>query len=198
MKRLLLLVSVFLCWSSPVRAQEPVLSPGDVVRISVWRKPELSGDFPVAEDSSVANPFYSGIKVAGVPISVAQERVRRYVEQFETSPRVLVEPLLRVTVGGEVRTPNLYTLRPETTVSQAVALAGGPTERGELNRVRVVREGRVDVVDLTDPNPATGAQRVRSGDQILVSRRQNLVRDYLFPSGGLVAALVGLLNLILR
>jgi len=198
MKRLLLLVSVFLCWSSPVRAQEPVLSPGDVVRISVWRKPELSGDFPVAEDSSVANPFYSGIKVAGVPISVAQERVRRYVEQFETSPRVLVEPLLRVTVGGEVRTPNLYTLRPETTVSQAVALAGGPTERGELGRVRVVRDGRVDVVDLTDPAPSTGAQRVRSGDQILVSRRQNLLRDYLFPSGGLVAALVGLLNLILR
>jgi polysaccharide export outer membrane protein len=198
MKRLLLLVSVFLCWSIPARAQEPVLSPGDVVRISVWRKPDLSGDFPVAEDSTVANPFYSSVKVAGVPISVAQERVRRYVEQFETSPRVLVEPLLRVTVGGEVRIPNLYTLRPETTVSQAVALAGGPTERGQLSRVQVVREGRVDMLDLTDPAPSTGAQRVRSGDQILVSRRNNLVRDYLFPSGGIVAALVGLMNLILR
>jgi polysaccharide export outer membrane protein len=198
MKRLLLFVSIFLCWSAPARAQEPVLGPGDVVRISVWRKPELSGDFPVAEDSSVANPFYSDVKVGGVPISVAQERVRRYVERFETSPRVLVEPLLRVTVGGEVRIPNLYTLRPETTVSQAVALAGGPTERGQLSRVQVVRDGRVEMVDLTDPAPSTGAQRVRSGDQILVSRRQNVVRDYLFPSGGLIAALVGVLNLLLR
>jgi polysaccharide export outer membrane protein len=198
MKRLVLLAPFLLVSTPAIAQQEPVLGPGDVVRISVWRNPDLSGDFQVAADSTVESAFYSEVKVGGVPLSVAQQRVRSFVERFQTSPRVLVQPLLRVSVGGEVRQPNLYSLTPETTISQAVALAGGPTERGSMGRVRLVRAGQATTLDLTDPNQAVGGQRVRSGDQIFVARRQNVLRDYLFPSGGFVAAVVATLNLILK
>lgn len=176
----------------------PAVQPGDMLRISVWRKDELSGEFYVAADSSISHPFYAELKVVGLPIAAVQEMVRRYVERFESNPRVLVQPLFRVTVGGEVRQPNLYNLRPETTVAQAVALAGGSTDRGTLRRVTLLRAGRGTPIDLTLPDTGPGQMPVQSGDQILVGRRENVFRDYVVPSGSIVAAIAALLNIAIR
>jgi len=46
---------------------DPALRPGDVLRINVWRHPELSGDFVVAPDSTLVDPVYQVVKVAGHP-----------------------------------------------------------------------------------------------------------------------------------
>src|ERR1700736_1850648 len=54
-------------------ATTATLSPGDVVRIVVWRKPEFSGDFVVAPDSSITHPLYREVKVVGVPLHVVEE-----------------------------------------------------------------------------------------------------------------------------
>ncbi len=191
------LLSVHAGAQSPDSA-DAVLSPGDAVRINVWRKQDLSGEFFVAADGSVAHPFYADVKVGGVPFSIATDRVRRYVERFETSPRVLVEPLFQVMVVGEVRAPRLYTLRPEVTVAQAVGLAGGATERGQLERVQLLRSGRMHTIDLTDPNAALSQSPIRSGDQIVVPRRRDVFRDYIAPAGSITAALVTLVNIIIN
>jgi polysaccharide export outer membrane protein len=45
----------------------------------------------------------------------------------------------RVFVTGQVRTPGAYSLPEGTTVLQALALAGGPTEQAALNRIKVQR-----------------------------------------------------------
>jgi polysaccharide export outer membrane protein len=42
-------------------------------------------------------------------------------------------------VSGQVRNPGKITVRADTTVQQAVALAGGVTERGSMGRARIVR-----------------------------------------------------------
>lgn len=190
--------------SAPVLAQDvtpapdtPVLNPGDAVRITVWRKPDLSGEFFVGADSSIAHPFYAEVKVGGVPFPSAADRVQRHVARFETSPRVLVEPLFQVIVMGEVRQPKLYTLRPEITVAQAVGLAGGGTERGRLERVQLLRDGQVHLIDLTQPSSGLGQTPIRSGDQIVVPRRRDVFREYIAPSASVTAALVALLNVVI-
>lgn len=202
MSRLLVLLT--LLFAAPVLAAQdapapsaPVVQVGDMLRVTVWRKPELSGEFYVNGDGTIGHPFYSTVRVAGLAVPAVQEQVRAYVEQFETSPRVLVEPMFRVTVGGEVRQPNLYNLRPETTVAQAVALAGGPTERGTLQRVSVLRAGQQLQVDLTQPTAGLAQTPIQSGDQILVGRRrQNVFREYVVPSGSILAAVATLINII--
>jgi len=45
----------------------------------------------------------------------------------------------RIFVSGQVRTPGAYSIPENTTLLQALALAGGPTERAALGRVRVIR-----------------------------------------------------------
>jgi protein involved in polysaccharide export with SLBB domain len=187
--------------SAPALVAAPatvILRPGDAIRITVWRKPELSGEFVVAADSSVIHPLYRAVKVAGVPLAMSEARVRAFLDGLEANPSFVLEPLLRVTVGGEVARPNLYTLRPETSISQAVALAGGPTERGQRDRVRVLRGDTVVVLDLTRAGVHQSQMPIRSGDQILIERRRSVFKDFIAPSLTLVGATAAILNVVLR
>ena len=174
---------------------QTVLRPGDLVRVTVWRKPELSGDFLVATDSTLKHPLYREVKVAGLMVGAARERLVGFLRSFENSPQVAIEPLFRVAVGGEVRSPNLYTLSPETSVAQAVALAGGPTERGQLDRIRLLRDGHETIVDLNSATSEAISTSVASGDKIVVPRQHRFFRDYgiqILQAVGAVAAVAGL------
>jgi polysaccharide biosynthesis/export protein len=183
--------------ASPATLSEPVLQPGDFVQIAVWRKPELSGEFAIRADGTIADPFYSTVQAGGVPLSTVIERVVAHVERFEANPWVTVVPLLRVAVRGEVRQPNLYTLSPETTALQALMLAGGPTERGDLRRIRLLRDGQEIGVDLARID-GTAQQTVRSGDQIVVQRRRQVFRDFIAPAASVTGAVVAIINLVTR
>ncbi len=178
-------------------AAEPVLQPGDLVRIAVWQQPAWSGDFEVAADGSIRHPLYRGVRVTGVPFSVAEDRMRAFLRRYEETPTFSMYPLFPVIVGGEVRDPKLHTLPPEATVAQAVALAGGVTERGAVDRVRLIRGGMEQVLDLARPESGAGAMPVRSGDQIIVPRRRDVLRDVVIPVSSVAGAFLGLINVIL-
>lgn len=188
--------------SVPARAQSPaadpapVLHPGDMVRIEVWGNPALSGEFPIAGDGTLIHPVYQEVAVAGVSLGEAEARVRSFLVTYEGNARFVFEPLFRVFVGGEVRKPDLLGLRPETTVAQAVVLAGGPTERANLRKVRIRRGGEEVVLDLTGPEAAQ--MRIRSGDQIYLGRRSNVLTEYIGPISGLTTVALSLLSFILR
>ena len=175
-----------------------LIAPGDYVRVNVWRKPELSGEFLVAADSSIKHPLYQSVKVAGLPVADAQERVRSYLLRYESAPQVSLDPLFQVAVGGEVRSPNLYRLAPETNLAQAVALAGGPTDRGRLDRVDLLRGGRTYTVDLTSADGAAVQTPIQSGDRIFVGRQRDALRDTIAPFASLAAAIGSLAVIIFR
>lgn len=180
--------------------ESPVLflSPGDVVRITVWGKAEYSGEFSIATDGSIVHPLYRELGVAGLTPASAEERVREYLSRFESSPQIILEPLLRVSVGGEVRQPRLYMLPPETTIADAVALAGGGTERARLDRVRLFRGGQESVVDLTRPETGLAQASIRSGDQLFITRQSSVFRDYIGPVGSVVAAVTTIARLFIN
>src|SRR5215204_2900642 len=88
--------------------EQPTLSPGDSVRITVWRRPELSGDFVVAPDNSITHPLFRTVKVGGVPHNIAEANVRTFLLRFDQDPQFVLEPLFRVAVTGEVNRPQLF------------------------------------------------------------------------------------------
>jgi len=175
--------------------EDPALRPGDVLRINVWRHPELSGDFVVARDSTLVDPVYQVVKVAGAPLPVVRERLRGVLATFEQGVPFVLEPLFPVTVAGEVRQPNLYRLPQGTTFSQAIAQAGGPTELGRLDKVHVIRRDGAMVINLGKGYSKYEALPIESGDQVLVARRSsfNLLRDVLYPLTSLTAAVAAVL-----
>jgi protein involved in polysaccharide export with SLBB domain len=201
----------FVVLSVPASAQESraasgsqaVLSPGDSVRIVVWRKPEFSGDFVVAPNGTITHPLFRSVQVGGIPFATAEANLRRYLSQFEQNPEFVIEPLVRVAVSGEVDRPSVFALRPETTIAEAVARAGGANEVGARNRVRVVRlgaSGRQEqlLINLTDPTIGYGKIPVQSGDQIIVDRRKSFMRDVLLPTLGVIGSVASLGLLIDR
>jgi polysaccharide export outer membrane protein len=191
-------------WSLSAQSSPPAtnsagvaLNPGDVVRITVWRKPELSGEFVVAGDGTLSHPLYREVHVTGIPIESVEARLREYLSKLEANPQFVVEPLLRVAVSGEVRTPNLYNLRPETSLAQAVAMAGGPTERGRRDRVLLVRENQQRIIDLRRADATGAGMPVRSGDQILVEQQRAVFRDFIGPVVNILGATAAVVSVIL-
>jgi polysaccharide export outer membrane protein len=174
------------------------IKPGDVVRVTVWRKPELSGEFEVGADGTIRHPLYQTIEVAGVPLPTAESRLRSFLQQYETNPSFILEPLFRVTVGGEVRMPNVYTLSSEATVAQAVAQAGGFTERSMVRRVRLYRGNQELFVDLTRPDDGLAQQPIRSGDQIVVDRQRSVFREYVAPVASIAGAIAAIVSVYIR
>lgn len=199
---LTLLASVVL--STPASAQESpasrdqsVLSPGDSVRIVVWRKPEFSGDFVVAPNGSITHPLFRSVQVGGIPFNTAEANLRRFLARFEENPEFVMEPLIRVAISGEVDRPQVFALRPETTIAEALARAGGATTAGARNRVRVLRldpNGQQEqlIINLTDPSGGYGRIPVRSGDQIIVDRSRSFLRDILLPTLGVIGSIASL------
>jgi polysaccharide biosynthesis/export protein len=185
------------------RTEQAVLTPGDSVRIVVWRKPEFSGDFVVAPDGSITHPLFRAVQVAGVPFATAEANLRRFLSGFEENPQFVMEPLIRVAVSGEVTRPQVFALRPETTIGEAVARAGGTTTIGSRNHIRVLRlepngQQQQLVVNLADPDGGTATLPVRSGDQIIVDRKRSVFRDILIPALGIIGSIASLGLLIDR
>ena len=190
------MVAVVLCalpstsWAQLVQQDAPrtTLSPGDALRITVWRQAEMSGEFVIAQDGSIIHPLYRELKVAGIPLPAVEDRIREFLTRFESHPEFVVLPLLRIVVAGEVRQPNVYTVPVGTSVAAAIASAGGPSERGRLDQVRVQRGTTAITLDLTRPDPSTIGFAIRSGDEVIVGRRRSFVQDVLTPMSSIIAA----------
>ena len=174
------------------------LNPGDQVRIAVWRSPEFSGDFLVAPNGTISHPLYREIQVTGVSLTTVEERLRAFLTRYISTPQFVIQPLVKIIVGGEVRTPNVYSVPPETTIAQAVALAGGPTDRGNPQKLRVIRDGQEIPIDLTKADSDVGRLQIRSGDQILMPRRRTAAREYIGPMFSAVAAIAATINIFTK
>ena len=152
-------------------ASDGGLQPGDVVQVTVWQRPELSGEFTVAPDGSLSHPLYRQVRVSGVPASQIEQQLRSFLGAYEANPQVVVQPFYKVTVAGAVMRPDIYNLPPGTTVSQAVTQAGGVTQDGERDDVRLYRNANETRLDLTEPEAIS--MLVLSGDQITVKDKSS-------------------------
>ena len=78
---------------------------------------------------------------------------------LQDSDTIIVPPAERIYVTGYVKQPGSFVLRPGMTVRQAIAEAGGLTDRGSNRRIKIIRrvgekevELDADMSDLVRPN----------------------------------------------
>jgi protein involved in polysaccharide export with SLBB domain len=199
----LLLSAVALLLVGPAQGQEfydvpAMLQPGDVVRVEVWRQPEFSGEFRVLDDGTIAHPLLQEVVAAGRPVAEVEANVRSFLEEYIEEPALLVEGLVIVPVGGEVRAPDVYTLRLDTSIARAIALAGGPTQRGDTYRVMLTRGGEQYSLNLNDASLRLRDLQVRSGDEIALLRRTDVFRDYVVPWASITATALAIARFFVR
>ena len=136
--------------------------------------------------------------MGGQPVAEAEAALRTFLSDYEADPQFVVEGFFRVAVGGEVRQPNMQLLRPGTTVAEAVAQAGGASERGRLDKVTLRRGGADYLIDLTLASSSLRNTTIRSGDEIMLARSRNFWREYFIPFVGVVGSLASIYNVFWR
>ena len=122
--------------------------------------------------ATVAAPAMPGDKRSAEVLRISLEDLRQGRLSanllLQDSDTIIVPPAERVYVSGYVKTPGSYVIRPGMTVAQAIAEAGGVTERGSTRGIKIVRkdsQGREIEID------AKMSDVVRPDDLIRVRQR---------------------------
>jgi len=152
------------------------LHPGDIVRLRIWREPDLSGDFPVDQSGIVTFPKLGPIRVADESTASLQMKLVNGYQEFLRNPSIEVILLRRVNVLGAVRNPGLYPVDATMTIADAVALAGGATPDGNRRKIELLRDGKRLDVPLTDAARIADLP-IRSGDQLFIPERSWFARN---------------------
>jgi len=120
-----------------------VIGVSDVVRISVWKSEDLSTDASVRPDGTITVPFVGELQAAGRTAAELQQeaaqRVAGIVRDAIVTVSVIEVNSYRFTVAGNVEHPGLFTSRSYVTVSEALALAGGPNRYASTDQIVIVR-----------------------------------------------------------
>lgn len=174
-----------------------LLHPGDIVRLRIWREPDLSGDFAVDETGVVTFPKLGPVRVSMESAESLKARLVAGYQVFLRNPSVDVILLKRVNVLGAVKNPGLYPIDPTMTIADAVALAGGATSDGDRHRIELLRGNTRLDVKLSDQTRIADLP-LRSGDQIFVPERSWISRNPAVLAASLSAAASLIIALLLR
>lgn len=155
---------------------EDVIRPGDVVRLTVIREEELSGDFPVNQFGTVVLPLVGEYDVTHESNRSLREKVIRDLQKIRSARDIELVVLRRVRVVGEVNEPGVYPLDPTMSVADAVALAKGRTQWADEGKVLLRRGSQVVVADLR-LDMMVSESAILSGDEIFVPRLSWLDRN---------------------
>ena len=153
------------------------LGPEDQLRISVWDNKELTLDLVVRPDGKISMPLLQDVPAEGLTAAQLAADIQEGLSAFIVNPEVSVI-LLQVNapkyyILGYVARAGTFPLRGETSVLQALALAGGLTQFASPRSIKLIRatRGRQDVrkinyYDIIESGE--GNYLLKSGDTIVV------------------------------
>ena len=200
MNRLLLLGAAVLLLVPPsgaacqdiATASAQTVRPGDVVRLNIWREPDMSGEFIVDESGIVIFPRVGEYRVGDDTPETLKARLLADYQQYLRNPSIEITILRRVSIVGAVRSPGLHLVDPTVTLADALARAGGPTDNADQNKLRIIRDGVELALDVRADTRITDSP-LRSGDQIYVPLKSWVTRN----AGVVAAGITGTVSLII-
>jgi polysaccharide export outer membrane protein len=105
---------------------------GDVLHISVWGQSDLDKHVTVFDDGTILFPLIGQVSTKGLTVIELTNNITRLLEKdYLVNPQVNINIAeynsQHVYILGSVYKPGLYPLKGETTVLEAVTMAGGIT-----------------------------------------------------------------------
>jgi len=128
---------------APATDAEYKIGPQDVLRIDVWKEPEISRTAPVRPDGRISLPLINDVQAAGLTAAqlaaVIADGLRKYITNPQVTVGVTEINSRRVYVTGEVTRPGAFPLLPNMTVLQALSSSGGFSQFAKLKGIYVLR-----------------------------------------------------------
>jgi protein involved in polysaccharide export with SLBB domain len=121
------------------------LGPGDRIRLTVFRHPDLSGEFELDGEGIFAMPLVGELAANDTTARELESEVEGQLKDqgYLVDPQVSVEVLnyRPFYIIGEVNQPGSYPYVSGMDVVNAVALAGGFTYRADQDEIAISRGG---------------------------------------------------------
>ena len=120
------------------------IAPMDTVSVKVFKAPDLSGDYEVDLTGHISLPLVGEVEAANLTTAQLDQRLtsvlgEKYFRNPDVSVGVKASTKRSVTVDGAVKQAGSFPVAGNTSLMQAVALAGGTTEDANAHRVAVFR-----------------------------------------------------------
>jgi len=151
MRKTVVLVGVLLLVAMPVFAADYVIGDGDVLNVSVWGVPELSGPATVRPDGKITLPAAGDVSASGLTPEHLAKNLTRVLGEFVKKPivTVKVEKITnnKVYVAGSGVPSSVVQLEGRTTLFKC--LCSLPSlENGDLRRAYLIRNEQKMKVDF--------------------------------------------------
>ena len=119
------------------------IGPQDLLRIDVWKEPDISRTIPVRPDGKISLPLLNDVQAAGLTSMQLAGVIRDGLTKYITSPQVTVTVTeinsRRVYCTGEVLKPGALSLLPNMTALQAISSCGGFTQFARIKGIYILR-----------------------------------------------------------
>ena len=168
------------------------VGPQDVIRVRIYGEDKLSGSIRIDNDGSFPFEYLGRVKADGMTTAQIEAYLTKALgDGYLRNPQVSVEVVeyrsQNVFVTGEVRSPNKYSLQANSTLMDALTLAGSVTANaGNWVQITHARQGgealgpsasaEYDVrVNLRDIQTGKAQNiQVRDGDTIFVPKAERV------------------------
>lgn len=119
------------------------IGPQDILRIDVWKEPEVSRAIPVRPDGKISLPLLNDVQAAGLtPVQLSEvigDGLKKYMNNPQVTVTVSEINSRRIYVTGEVTRAGAFPLLPKMTVLQALSSSGGFTQFAKVKSIYVLR-----------------------------------------------------------
>jgi polysaccharide biosynthesis/export protein len=180
-----------------VRNPRYLLRASDLLQITFPITPEFDQSVTVQPDGYISLRGIGDLYIAGRSLPELSEKLHKAYSGFLHDPVINIE--LRdfekpyFTAGGEFGRPGKYELRGDTTVAEAVAIAGGFTDKAKHSEVLVFRQvtggwqeaKRLNVKQMLTKGNLGEDVHLRPGDLIYVPKNGlSKIREFI-PNMGM-------------
>jgi len=200
MKKVLLIFILFEIFASGNYAQ--ILNPGDGVRITFLNiTDQISGDYFIQQDGNLQLPFIGIVKTTNIDYKTIRQTIFNKYSELYKDPALTIQPLIRINIMGEVRTPGYYYVTDIEKMTGILALAGGVTGAAATDDIYIIRndqEIQLKKSEVIEKGNTAADLGLQSGDRIFIPRSfwADAGQYGLILSG--LAVLVTLISLLIR
>jgi polysaccharide export outer membrane protein len=180
---LALLLGLALNTAHAQQPQEYLLGAGDVLKISVFKNPDLTLEVRVSEAGAISFPLLGAVQVSNLTLPAAEKKIAQllkdggYVQNAQVNILVTTEVSNQVSVLGQVNRPGRYPLElAGGHLAGILATAGGIAPTGsDVVIVSGTRNGKpfrheVDTVLMSMSNDNHDDIPLVGGDTVFVNR----------------------------
>ena len=169
---------------------------GDRIALMVQGESTLTDTFTVGGNAELMlpPPTVGSMSLKGVLRAELQPKMEEYIARFKTNPVVRAQPLLRLSVQGEVVKGGIYAVPADAQIADALMAAGGTTQFAKANNVTIERNGK-QIWKGSAFDTDLDAIGLKDGDQIVVDSKRPGGTDTLRITALIVSIAGGLYGL---